>query len=171
MAIGLFFDTDTGNTRKVAKQIVKMFDDGVVDLINVAKATPDSFDQYTALILGSPTLGDGELPDKWAELLPQLAGKDFSGKTVAMFGLGDQEGYAHEFVDALGLIYEAIKPLGATFIGEWPTSGYEFEKSKAIVGGKFVGLVLDQDNQAELTEDRLETWIAQVKPALLAAAG
>ncbi len=171
MAIGLFFDTDTGNTRKIAKQIVKMFGEGAVDLVNVAKATPDSFDQYTALIFGSPTLGDGELPEKWAELLPQLEGKDFGGKTVALFGLGDQEGYAHEFVDALGLIYQAIKPLGATFIGEWPTDGYEYEKSKAEVGGKFVGLVLDQDNQADLSEERLATWIAQVKPALLAAAG
>ena len=49
---------------------------------------------------------------------------DFNGKTIALFGLGDQEGYGHEFVDGLGILFEKFEDLGASFIGEWPTDGY-----------------------------------------------
>jgi len=170
--IGLFFDTDTGNTRKVAKMINKMFEDGQVELKNIVKVEPADFEKYTAFIIGTPTLGEGELPDNFNEFLPQLDGMDMSGKTVALFGLGDQQEYAHEFVDAMGILYEKFEELGATFIGSWPTEGYEFDISRAEVeSGQFVGLVLDQDNQSDLTEERLQTWIEQIKPDLLAAAG
>ncbi|HAS51747.1 MAG TPA: hypothetical protein DCS21_08410, partial [Gammaproteobacteria bacterium] len=56
------------------------------------------------------------------------------------------------------------------FIGSWPIDGYEFEKSKALRDGEFVGLVLDQDNQADLTDERIEEWLEQVKPELLGMA-
>ncbi|MFO1421479.1 MAG: flavodoxin, partial [Candidatus Competibacteraceae bacterium] len=52
-------------------------------------------------------------------------------------------------------------------VGGWSADGYEFTKSKAFRDGEFVGLVLDQDNQADLTEDRLEEWLELVKPELL----
>ena len=35
---------------------------------------------------------------------PQLAAADLTGKTIAIFGLGDQKKYAHEFVDAIGIL-------------------------------------------------------------------
>ncbi len=169
--IGLFFDTDTGTTRKVAKMIRKLFADGDVELMNVAKATPDDFQRFKALILGTPTLGEGELPEKWAEFLPQLEGLDFSDTTVALFGLGDQEGYAHEFVDGLGLLFEAFEELGANIIGSWPLEGYKYDVSRAEVDGEFCGLVIDNDNQSELTHSRIEKWVEQIKPDLMAAAG
>ena len=168
--IGLFYDTDTGNTRKVAKMINKKFDDGDIDMKNITKLEPADFDKYTAFIIGTPTLGEGELPDNWNEFLPQLDGLDFTGKTIAMFGLGDQDEYGHEFVDGLGILYDKFESLGASFIGFWPTEGYEYGYSAGERNGEFVGLVLDQDNQSDLTAERVETWIAQVKPALLAAA-
>jgi len=73
-------------------------------------------------------------------------------------------------VNGLGLLYEKFEALGASFIGFWPTEGYEFTVSLGELNGEFVGLVLDQDNQSDLTPERLETWLADVKPALLAAA-
>jgi flavodoxin I len=36
------------------------------------------------------------------EFLPQLVDVDFSGKTVALFGLGNQDKSPDEFVDAMG---------------------------------------------------------------------
>lgn len=168
--IGLFFDTDTGNTRKVAKQIRKRFNDDEIDLINVAKASSADFESYSALILGTPTLGDGELPERWAELLPALADIEWGGKTVALFGLGDQEGYPDEFVDALGIIYEALSDSGATLIGGGSTEGYEYSASRAEVDGQFIGLVLDLDNQKELTDERIDAWFAEVAEPLRAAA-
>lgn len=175
--IGIFFGTDTGNTRKVAKAIHKKLGDDADAPVNVNKASADDLLKYDALILGTPTLGDGELPgltagaqaESWEELLPQLKGKDLSGKTVALFGLGDQEGYGHEFVDALILIYDVLVEAGANIVGAWPTDGYAFEASKSIIDDQFVGLVIDNDNQSELTEERIDTWLAEVRPALLEA--
>lgn len=165
--IGLFYATDTGNTRKVAKLIKKQFDEGEVDLFNVKGATAENLAAYDALIFGTPTLGDGELPEPLTEFLPILESVDLSGKTVALFGLGDQIGYPDEFVDALGILYKKFRKLNARLIGGWSTEGYEFSKSKALRESEFVGLVLDQDNQADLTEERLEEWLAQVRPELL----
>ncbi|MBT9522915.1 MAG: flavodoxin, partial [Dechloromonas sp.] len=126
-------------------------------------------------IVGSPTLGDGELPGQsvglsqpsWEEFLPQLAGADLSGKTIAIFGLGDQKKYAEEFVDAIGLIHDAVVARGARVVGRWPTSGYEFTTSQAVDGDEFLGLALDQHHQPLLTEERVNTWLAQIQTELL----
>lgn len=61
--IGLFFGSNTGNTRKIAKLIKKRFpDEGLfADPLNVNKATPELVASYSYLILGSP-LGEGALP-------------------------------------------------------------------------------------------------------------
>jgi len=125
------------------------------------------------LILGTPTLGDGLLPglsadcenESWEEFLPKIDGMDFTGKTVAVFGLGDQVGYAEEFVDALGELHAFFKERGANMVGAWPTEGYEFEHSEAVVDGKFVGLALDLDNQSGLTDERVGRWLGQIAPA------
>jgi flavodoxin I len=168
--IGLFYDTDTGNTRKVAKMIAKLFDEGDVEIKSVTKLESADFDNYTAFIIGTPTLGEGELPENWIEFMPQLDNVNLSGKTVALFGLGDQEEYGHEFVDGLGLLYEKLESLGASFVGAWPTEGYEYEISAAEIDDQFVGLVIDQDTQSDLTPERVETWVSQVKQALMQAA-
>ena len=168
--IGLFYATDTGNTRKIAKKIRKQFAEDEIELFDVAKATPEAMLGCEALIIGTPTLGDGELPDPLTEFLGQLEASHLEGKPIALFGLGDQVGYPTEFVDALGITYKKLKKLGARLIGSWSAEGYEFEKSKALRDGEFVGLVLDQDNQADLTEERLEEWLDLVKPELLGEA-
>lgn len=170
--IGLFFATDTGNTRKIAKIMKrKFFEDDEIELVNFEKATAEQIDGYSALIFGSPTLGDGEYPEPLLEFLPNFDDIDFSTKTVALYGLGDQEGYPDEFVDALGMLYEELEDREATLIGQWPTDGYTYDSSKAEMDGEFCGLVLDQDNQSSLTEERLAKWVEMVKPLLLAAAG
>ena len=104
------------------------------------------------------------------EFLGQLEARHLEGKPVALFGLGDQVGYPTEFVDAMGILYKKLKKLGARFIGGWPVEGYEFEKSKALRDGEFVGLVLDQDNHSDLTNERIEEWLEQVTPGLLVIA-
>lgn len=175
--IGIFFGSDTGNTRRVAKSIHKKLGADADAPVNVNKASVDDLLKYDALILGTPTLGDGELPgltsggsaESWEEFLPQLKGADMAGKVVALFGLGDQEGYGHEFVDALRFIYDQVVENGATVVGAWPTDGYSFEASKAVVDGDFVGLAIDHDNQSDLTDERVDAWLEIVKPELLAA--
>lgn len=172
--IGIFFGSNTGKTRKVSKMIKKRFDDDTMaDPVNVNRTSAADVAQYQYLIFGTPTLGDGLLPglsadcesESWEEFLPTLADVDFTGKTVAIFGLGDQVGYAHEFVDAMLELYNFLKERGATIVGAWSTEGYEFDHSEAVVDGKFVGLALDLDNQSALTEQRLDAWLKSIAPA------
>ena len=173
--IGIFFGTDTGRTRLIAKQIAKKLGDEADAPVNIGRTTLADFLAYDALILGSPTLGDGELPGlstglnqpSWEEFLPQLAGVDLSGKIVAVYGLGDQKKYPDDFVDAIGIIHDVLVAGGARVVGRWPTSGYEFNASQAVDGDDFLGLALDQINQPVLTEERVNTWLAQIRPALL----
>ena len=58
---------------------------------------------------------------------------------------------------------EKISGLGGTTVGYWPTEGYDHTESKAERNGKFVGLALDEDNQPELTDDRIKAWVTQLK--------
>ncbi len=171
--IGIFFGSNTGNTRKIAKLIKRKFDDELMDKpLNVNRIEPDAFAAYDFLILGTPTWGEGELPgmsadcdkESWEEYLPKIEDVDFTGKTVAIYGLGDQEGYPDNFVDAMFEIYDFIVERGGKMVGEWPTEGYEFDSSESVVDDKFVGLVLDQDNQSNLSEERLNTWLNQIAP-------
>ena len=55
-------------------------------------------------------------------------------------------------------------------VGYWPNEGYEFEASRALSddGHWFVGLALDETNQYELTDPRLDLWLPQVLDEMLA---
>lgn len=171
--VGIFFGTDTGNTRKVAKTIAKQLGDVAGKPDNIKNVSVDDLLAYEVLILGSPTYGDGELPgltagtstESWEEFLPNLSAADFSGQTIALYGLGDQAGYPGNFVDAIGMLYDAFADCGAKFIGFTSTDGYQFDSSKAVLDDQFVGLVLDEDNQKELSEARLADWLDAIAPA------
>ncbi|MGZ8225159.1 MAG: flavodoxin [Methylococcaceae bacterium] len=172
--IGIFFGTDTGNTRRVAKEISTLLGSGLAAKpVNVRNAAVDDLLNYDVLILGAPTYGEGELPglatgnatESWAEFLPKLDGYDFTGKTVAIYGLGNQKSYPDDFVSAIFYLYDSFKACGATLIGEWSTEGYNFNVSKAVVDERFVGLALDQENQKQLTTERLDAWLKNLQTA------
>jgi flavodoxin I len=172
--IGIFFGTDTGNTRRVAKEISTMLGVGLAAKpVNVRTASVEDLLKYEVLILGAPTYGEGELPglqtgnatESWAEFLPKLKGHDFTGKTVAIYGLGNQKGYPSDFVSAMFYLYQAFKECGATLIGGWTTEGYKFKASKAVLDDVFVGLPLDHENQKELTNERLQSWLNTLQSA------
>jgi flavodoxin I len=172
--VGVFFGTDTGNTRRIAKDITTALGSATAAKpVNVRNAEVADMLAYDTLILGVPTYGEGQLPglstgtatESWEEFLPKLAGHDFSGKKVAIYGLGNQRSYPLEFVDAMIYLYEQFKQCGATLIGTWDTEGYNFTSSKAVVDNRFVGLALDQENQKDLTPARLETWLKMLSEA------
>jgi len=48
-------------------------------------------------------------------------------------------------------------------IGKWSIDGYEFDESQSIIDGKFIGLVIDEDNESDLTTKRVDLWVDQVK--------
>lgn len=162
--IGLFFGTQTGNTETIAETIQKVFGgDSVVTLHNVADSEAAELEDYEYLIIGCPTWNVGELQADWEGLYGELDNIDFSGKKVAYFGAGDQIGYADNFQDAMGILEEKISELGGTTVGYWSTEGYDFSESKALKNDKFVGLALDEDHQSELSDQRINTWVTQLK--------
>jgi flavodoxin I len=162
--IGLFYGTQTGNTQAAAEMIQQqMGGDSVVELFDIADAGSDDFASYACIIIGCPTWNIGELQSDWEGFYDELDTIDFNGKKIAYFGAGDQVGYADNFQDAMGILEEKIVSLGGTTVGYWPTDGYDFSESKAVRDGKFVGLALDDDNQSELTERRVQTWATQLK--------
>jgi flavodoxin I len=166
MKIGLFYGTDTGNTEIIAKEIRKKvaqkFGEDSIEVLEIYKKKKEDMERFEYLILGMPTWYDGELQGDWEEFIPEMEQVDFSNKKVAFFGLGDQYGYADYFCDALGVFAEIVEKNSGKLSGLWPVKGYEHAISKAQRGDHFVGLCIDTDNQDELTNDRLDTWLAQV---------
>lgn len=162
--IVLFYGTQTGYTQTASEIIQKEFGgDSFVTLIDISKAEPSDFENYKYIIIGCPTWNVGELQRDWEDFYEQLDGIDFSGKKVAYFGEGDQVGYPDTFQDAMGILEEKISELGGETVGYWSTDGYEFTNSKAVRDGKFVGLALDEDNQSQLSDERVKTWVSQLK--------
>jgi flavodoxin I len=161
--VGLFYGTQTGKTESVAEMIRDEFGASEIDMYDMSQVDVSDFDGYTKLIIASPTWDIGELQSDWDAFFPELDSMDFKGKTVAYFGTGDQLGYSDNFMDAVGILEAKISARGGKTIGYWSTDGYEHTESKAIKNGKFVGLAIDEDNQSELTESRVKTWVAQIK--------
>lgn len=162
--IGLFYGSDTGFTEAVAEQIASMFEPEIIDVYNIDKSTVEDFSKYDYIIIGLSTWHDGQLQYDWDEFYEDFKTIDFTGKTVALFGLGDQAGYAHYFIDGVGILGEVIYNNGGELIGVWPTEDYDFDHSKAeFQEGWFMGLAIDEDNQPELTEARVQQWVAQIK--------
>lgn len=165
--IGLFYGVDTQKTALIGQEIQKAFGEENIEAIAIEEAGKKHFEQYDNLIIGASTWFDGELPSYWDELLPELEEMKLKGKKVAIFGLGDQVGYPENFVDGIGLLAEFFESAGAKIIGLTSLDGYEFEGSHAIRDNKFLGLALDQENQANQTTARISSWVEQLKKEFL----
>lgn len=166
MAAAIFYASNTGNTADIANRISKRLGD--IKVIDIADDGLNSISEYDNIILGTPTWGEGELQDDWLEIWDDFSDVDFSRKTVALFGLGDQDGYGDFYCDAMGIIYEKVISQGGNIIGSWEIDDeYFHESSLAVKDNKFVGLALDEDNQDELTDDRIEKWCEQIKACFL----
>lgn len=160
---GLFYGVSTKKTALIGKEIQEAFGDNKADVVAVEEAGKKEFEQYDNLIVGASTWFDGELPSYWDELLPELDSLKLKGKKVAIFGLGDQDGYPENFVDGIGLLAEFFESAGAQVVGFTSPEDYTFEGSRALRDGKFLGLALDQENQSDKTPARIAAWVEQLK--------
>ncbi|WAI11502.1 MAG: flavodoxin FldA [Buchnera aphidicola (Macrosiphum albifrons)] len=163
--IGIFFGSDTGNTEKIAKLLQKYIGNNISILYDISNTVQKDIEDFNFLILGVPTWYYGEVQCDWDDFLPTLKKINFANKTVALFGCGDQEDYSEYFCDAVGVIHDIIKKNKANIIGKWPTKGYFFEQSKALLNPEyFFGLILDEDRQPEKTEHRIKKWVKKIIP-------
>lgn len=163
--IGLFYGSSTGATSEIAQKIAKKLNcEG--NVFDVASANPEDVQGFDVLILGSSTWGLGDLQDDWEGFLPKLASQNLSGKKVALFGCGDSACYSDTFCSALGTIKKELEGKGCEFIGAYDPSGYSYEASDAEEGGKLIGLCIDEANESDMTDERIDTWVAEVQKHL-----
>lgn len=159
----IIYSFHTQKSKKVAEKIIDIFGKDEITALNVEEVTAADFAENDNFILSAPTWFDGELPNYWDEFVPELEEMNLENKTFAVFGLGDQKGYPENFCDAIGIMVNILENCGANVVGSIPVEGYTFEASKALRGNQFVGLPLDQENQARLTNQRIEIWVSQLK--------
>ena len=158
----VLYGSTTGNTKAAAESIVKLIEGA--EIKSVDRMFSDEIATYDVIIAGTSTWGLGEIQDDWSPLIDIRANLNLKEKKVALFGTGDQNSYNETFVDGIGILYDAFVAAGATIVGAWPTNGYEHSASRAVRNGTFVGLALDDDNQAGMTGERIKKWIEIVKP-------
>ncbi len=159
----IFYSFNTKNSSKVAEKIKQSYGESNLDTINAEEVTEEQFLTYDNLILSVPTWFDGELPNYWDEFVPALEEMDLKDKTIAIFGLGDQKGYPENFGDAIGIMANLVENQGAKVVGTTSTKGYTFEKSRGAKNGIFYGLMIDAENQDDLTDERVNNWVKEIK--------
>ena len=136
--VHVIYGSTTGMTEAVAAKIANSLG---AQVFNVNAADAAAFDAEL-LVLGSSTWGIGDLQDDWAARLEEVKG-NFAGKKVAVFGLGDSQGFADSFCVAAETIANAAKDAGATLVGDV--------------------LKLDDTNEADRTDGKIAAWVETIK--------
>ncbi|MBW6535425.1 MAG: flavodoxin [Mariniphaga sp.] len=167
--IAIFFGPLDGAVHKVAEKIKEAIGEEKVVMVPVKDATVADLEKYDKIIFGISTVGRETWHakynnDDWANFLPEIGKTRYEGKALAIFGLGDHVTYAATFVDHIGLLGRELMENGATLVGQVSTEGYEFDDSEAVIDGEFIGLPVDEDFEPELTDERVNNWVEQLRP-------
>lgn len=167
MTSAIFYASKGGNTKEVANKISFALDE--IRVFDIAVTGSEYISDYKHIVFGISTWHGGEMQKDWKKIWDDFKSIDFEGKTVAIFGLGDQKNYPNEFADAMRYVYDDLIESKATVVGFTSTNGYEFNESKAVVNDKFIGLVIDEVNQPHLTDERIKKWADDIRADILHA--
>jgi flavodoxin I len=165
----LFFSPKGGNVNRVANKLGELIGNDKVDIIPVKEAEKGDLYKYNNIILVGSTVGadhwDNEIVvDEWPEFFTKMKEISFENKKVAIVGLGNSVLYPEHFADGMAVLYERIKQQNGEILGFVDAKDYDFTDSEALNDeGFFCGLPIDEDNEAELTTERLERWISILK--------
>merc|ERR1719391_52525 len=163
-AVGLIYATQTGNTETVAGVIAEK---AGVEAADVGDFGVEDLAGYDGLIVGCPTWNtdadEYRSGTAWDDLLDEIKGAALAGKPVAVFGCGDSQGYGDNFCDGIEELHETFAAAGAKMVGYVDAGVYQHQASKSVRGDKFLGLPLDEDNENDMTEERVASWVAQIK--------
>ncbi len=167
--IGLFFGPLDGAVHRVANKVKDAIGEEKVEMVPVKDATVADLEKYDKIIFGLSTVGKDTWSSSytnvdWAKFLPEIGKTHYEDKTVAIFGLGDHVTYAPTFVDHIGLLGRELMKNGASLVGQVPEEDYEYDDSEAVIDGEFIGLPVDEDFEPELTDERVQKWVEQLRP-------
>ena len=92
--IAIFFGPLNGSVHRVAKLVAAKIGPEAVDLIHITEASVADLEKYTKIIFGISTVGKDSWQQKfdntdWSHFFPIVSAFNFTGKKVAIFGLGD----------------------------------------------------------------------------------
>lgn len=166
----IFFSPEGGNVDRVAHMLVTMIGDDKVDIYPVSKAGKEEVNNYNKIILVGSTVGadhwnNETIVNEWPPFFERIEDLSFENKKVALVGLGNCFLYPSHFVDGMADLYNRVKKKNAEILGAVDSKGYDFLDSESVnEEGVFCGLPIDEDNEDELTAERLENWVAVLKP-------
>jgi flavodoxin I len=166
----IFYSPVGGNVNYVANKLGELIGNGKVDMIPVKEAEKEDVDKYDKIILAGSTVGTDHwsnetVPDEWPAFFMKIKDISFEKKKVAIVGLGNSFLYPSNFADGMGDLYDRLTKLNAKVLGRFEAKGYDFTDSEALDDdGYFCGLAIDEDNEPELTTERLEKWISILHP-------
>lgn len=151
------YGSSTGTCEAIAQTIGEKLG---ANVINVSDLTVNDVKEADNLVLGTSTWGSGEMQDDWYDGVKVLKEAGLSGKKVAVFGCGDSASYSDTFCGGMKELYDATEAAGATMVGnDVATDGYTYDDSDSVVDGHFIGLALDDVNEDDQTEARIDAWI------------
>lgn len=162
----IIYGSSTGTCQDLASRIAAKLGVDNADVFDAGSISAEQLEGYQNLVLGTSTWGAGEMQDDWYDGVKAVKAANLNEKTVAIFGCGDSEGYSDTFCGGMGELYNAAKEAGAKVIGQVSTDGYTYDDSEAVVDGQFVGLALDEVNEDDKTDERIDAWVAAIKPEL-----
>lgn len=151
------YGSSTGTCEAIAKTLGQKLGANVIEVSSLTDTDVRNADN---LVLGTSTWGAGEMQDDWYDGVKVLKSVGLSGKKVAIFGCGDSESYSDTFCGGMKELYDAAKAAGATMVGDnVSTDGYTYDDSDSVVNGHFIGLALDDVNEDNKTEERIDAWL------------
>jgi flavodoxin I len=165
----LFYSPQGGNVNRVTNKLGEMIGNDKVDIIPVKEVEKGDLYKYNKIILVGSTVGADHwnneiVEDEWIEFFTKIMEISFEKKKVAIVGLGNSVLYPEHFVDGMANLNERITKQNAKILGFVDAKDYDFTDSEAVNDdGLFCGLPIDEDNEAELTTERLEKWILILK--------
>jgi len=165
--IAIFFGPADGSVHRVARLVASKIGEDKTQLIHVNDASVDDLARYDKIIFGISTVGKETWEQKfsnvdWARFMPFIYEFNFTGKKVAIFGLGDHITYAYHFVNSMGTLAKIVLENGGELLGRVSPEGYIFQDSEALENGEFLGLPVDEDFEPELTDARVSDWVEKL---------
>ena len=167
----LLFSPEGGNVHSVTNKLGEILGNENVDIIPVRQVTKGDVEKYDQIILIGSTVGadhwsNESIEDEWHAFFLQMDDKSFEDKKTAIVGLGNSVLYPEHFADGMAHLHKYLSDRKAQIYGAVETDDYTFTDSEALNDdGLFCGLPIDEDNEDDLTTERLENWLAALKPA------
>lgn len=165
----LIFSPEGGNVHNVTIKLGELIGNDKVDIIHVREVAKGDLAKYDQIIFLGSTVGADHwrneiLVDEWQEFFAKMGDLSFKDKKVAIVGLGNSVLYPEHFADGMAHLYKSISEKEAEIFGFVDAEDYTFTDSEALNDdGFFCGLPIDEDNEEDLTTERLEKWISILK--------